>query len=226
MLALGVLATATACGGSSGGSSDGAGQPVITLVVEDFGNFGYKKLIREYEQAHPNIKVVERVGEYNKHHEDLAKHLDAGTGAGDVVAVEEGYVVQFRNRSKDFVNLLDHGAGQLAEQWLPWKWQDTLSADGKVQIGLGTDIGGLGMCYRSDLFKQAGLPTDPPTGKRSPDCGPPGRPTSPPVAASRRPTFRHSGRTPRRTCTTRCSRSRRSATSTGRRSSSPAPIPA
>jgi cellobiose transport system substrate-binding protein len=159
LLAAGLLAAATACGGASDGPAD-ADRSAITLVVEDFGNFGYKQLLREYERAHPNIKVVERVGEYNKHHEDLAKHLDAGTGAGDVVAIEEGYVVQFRNRSKDFVNLLDHGAAKLADQWLPWKWQDTLSADGRVQIGLGTDIGGLGMCYRSDLFKQAGLPTD------------------------------------------------------------------
>src|SRR3712207_9163245 len=27
-------------------------------------------------------------------------------------------------------------------------------------MGLGTDVGGLAMCYRSDLFKKAGLPTD------------------------------------------------------------------
>jgi cellobiose transport system substrate-binding protein len=34
-----------------------------------------------------------------------------------------------------------------------------MSPDGK-QIGLGTDVGGLAMCYRNDLFKKAGLPTD------------------------------------------------------------------
>lgn len=157
LVAVGTLAAASGCG-------DGAGktaiEDVVTLVVADFGNFGYKKLLREYEQAHPNIKVTERVGEYNKHHEELAAQLDKGAGAGDIVGIDEGYMVGFRNRSKDFVNLLDHGAATLADQWLPWKWQDTLSADGKYQIGLGTDIGGLGMCYRSDLLQQAGLPTD------------------------------------------------------------------
>ena len=35
-----------------------------------------------------------------------------------------------------------------------------MSADGKTQIGLGTDVGGLAMCYRTDLFEKAGLPTD------------------------------------------------------------------
>ena len=28
-------------------------------------------------------------------------------------------------------------------------------------IGLGTDVGSLGICYRTDLFKKAGLPTSP-----------------------------------------------------------------
>ncbi len=32
--------------------------------------------------------------------------------------------------------------------------------DASTQIGLGTDVGGLAMCYRRDLFAKAGLPTD------------------------------------------------------------------
>jgi cellobiose transport system substrate-binding protein len=35
-----------------------------------------------------------------------------------------------------------------------------MSADGKTQIGLGTDVGGLAMCYRKDLVEAAGLPGD------------------------------------------------------------------
>jgi cellobiose transport system substrate-binding protein len=59
-----------------------------------------------------------------------------------------------------FVNLLDHGAAEYEDDYLGWKWAQSLSADGSVQIGLGTDIGGLAMCYRTDLFEEAGLPTD------------------------------------------------------------------
>jgi cellobiose transport system substrate-binding protein len=33
------------------------------------------------------------------------------------------------------------------------------NADGKT-VGLGTDIGPMGICYRTDLFEEAGLPTD------------------------------------------------------------------
>jgi cellobiose transport system substrate-binding protein len=58
------------------------------------------------------------------------------------------------------VNLLDKGAGSYESKYLAWKWAQTLSPDGKTQIGLGTDVGGLAMCYRTDLFSKAGLPTD------------------------------------------------------------------
>ncbi|MFI5937179.1 extracellular solute-binding protein [Actinoplanes sp. NPDC051494] len=150
---LALLSGSAACG-----TGDGTADDRITLTVDDFGSFGYKQLLDEYEAAHPELRVVERVTEFKQHHQDLAARLDAGTGAGDVVAVEEGYVVEFRNRSADFVNLLDLGAGALESTWLPWKWDATLSADGTGQMGLGTDVGGLAMCYRPDLFTAAGLP--------------------------------------------------------------------
>ena len=35
-----------------------------------------------------------------------------------------------------------------------------MTADGKHLIGLGTDVGGMAMCYRRDLFEKAGLPTE------------------------------------------------------------------
>ena len=154
-LALGVVVPAAACGSASAETHS-----KITLMVATFGNFGYKTLLREYEGTHPGIDVVEKVTEYNAHHDALVASLDAGAGAADVVGIDEGFMVQFRNRGKDFVNLLDHGAGDLAGQWLPWKWDQTLTDGGRYQIGLGTDVGGLGMCYRPDLFKAAGLPTD------------------------------------------------------------------
>ncbi|NED53529.1 extracellular solute-binding protein, partial [Micromonospora aurantiaca] len=77
-----------------------------------------------------------------------------------VVAIEEGILTKFMAHPDKFVNLLDHGAGSLQGNFLDWKWKQALSPDGKYLVGLGTDIGGLAMCYRTDLFKKAGLPTD------------------------------------------------------------------
>ncbi|HEY0000782.1 MAG TPA: extracellular solute-binding protein [Actinoplanes sp.] len=141
-----------------GGDKSGAsGQ--ITLKVNFWGDMGLDKLKTAYETAHPNVKIVLNSGEYNAQHEDLQKKLVAGSGAPDISAVDEGFIVQFRSQADKFVNLLDKGAADFEPKYLSWKWQQSLSTDGK-QIGLGTDVGGLAMCYRTDLFKKAGLPTD------------------------------------------------------------------
>jgi cellobiose transport system substrate-binding protein len=151
----------TGCSGEKlekGGTSGGAAN--ITLKVNFWGDFGLNDLKAQYEKEHPNVKIVLNSGEFNAQHEDLQKKLVAGNGAPDISAIDEGFAVQFRSQADKFVNLLDKGAGQYESKYLDWKWKQTQSSDGKTQIGLGTDVGGLAMCYRSDLFKAAGLPTD------------------------------------------------------------------
>src|SRR5262249_10834912 len=83
----------------------------------------------------------------------------SGAGAGDVVALEEGTIVQFKSQAAKFVNLLDYGAASMKSEFIEWKWQQGLSADGKQLLGLGTDVGSMAICYRKDLFAAAGLPT-------------------------------------------------------------------
>lgn len=153
LLAVCLLALA-ACGGGTGESTG-----KVRLTVGVFGDFGYEDLYRKFEKAHPNVTIVQRTVEYADHHKNLVARLATGSGANDVEAIEEGYIAQFKAQPDKFVNLLDLGAGDLADTWLDWKWQQSLSADGKTQIGLGTDVGGLAMCYRRDLFDKAGLPT-------------------------------------------------------------------
>lgn len=130
----------------------------IRLTVATFGEFGYDELYREYEAANPGIRIVERVTRTEDHHKNLAAHLATNTGAADVEAVEEGWLGQFTAAPNRFVDLTAHGAGDLKDRWPEWKWTFGTSADGRV-IGLGTDVGGMAMCYRRDLFGQAGLPT-------------------------------------------------------------------
>jgi len=156
----GTLAIAGCSGESLEGGGDKATDGQVTLKVNFWGDMGLDKLKATYEKDHPNIKIVLNTGEYNAQHEDLQKKLVAGSGAPDISAIDEGFIVQFRGQADKFVNLLDKGAASYEAKYLPWKWQQSLSTDGKAQIGLGTDVGGLAMCYRSDLFKAAGLPTD------------------------------------------------------------------
>ena len=157
-LVVGVLAAG--CGGS-GSDSEGSGGKDVTLRVNLFGQFGYKDLYKQFEADHPGVKIVETAeGDLGKYNTKLSQQIAANASAGDVVAIEEGQTVNFLQAADKFVNLQDHGYDKLKDAYLPYVANATTSADGKTTIGLGTDVGGLAMCYRRDLFEKAGLPTD------------------------------------------------------------------
>ena len=129
--------------------------------MSDFGKFGYAKLYQQFEQDHPGVTVVESAeGDLGQYNTQLTQKIAAGSGAGDVVAIEEGQIVSFLQSADKFVNFQEHGSNDRRDQWLDWKYQQATTPDGKTTIGLGTDVGGLAMCYRRDLFEKAGLPTD------------------------------------------------------------------
>lgn len=132
----------------------------ITLRVDVFGDFGYKDLYKQFEKSHPGITIKEDTESYADHHSNLAKHLATGAGADDIEAIEVGFIAQYAALPQDFVDLRQFGADKLRGQWLPWKFEQAVAPNGSV-MGLGTDVGSLGICYRTDLFKAAGLPTAP-----------------------------------------------------------------
>jgi cellobiose transport system substrate-binding protein len=153
VIVLGLCATAVVASTASGGS-----RATITLRVGLFGDFGYQDLYKKYEATHPNIDIKEDVQSYPDHHSNLAKHLAVSSGADDIESVEVGFIAQFKSQPSLFVNLNKLGAKKLQKQWLDWKWRQSVAPNG-AQIGLGTDVGSLAICYRRDLFKKAGLPT-------------------------------------------------------------------
>ncbi|MEV5708826.1 extracellular solute-binding protein [Actinoallomurus sp. NPDC052274] len=155
------LAAASACSSDGGKSNDSGGSSEkITLNVDDFGTFGYQELYKQFEAQHPNIKINERnVPKLDDYTPRLQQYIAAGAGAGDVVAIEEGIMVKFKSQPDKFVDLKQYGASSLQSNYIPWKWQGGMSPDGSKLIGLGTDIGSMSLCYRADLFKKAGLPS-------------------------------------------------------------------
>ncbi|MEO6413335.1 MAG: carbohydrate ABC transporter substrate-binding protein, partial [Pedococcus sp.] len=101
-----MIATAAltaACGGDGGGSTSSGEK--ITLRVSTFGKFGYTDLYKQYMKDHPNVTVVETAeGDLGKYNTQLIQRMAAGSGAGDVVAIEEGQVVNFLQSADKFVN--------------------------------------------------------------------------------------------------------------------------
>lgn len=151
----------TACGGSDADQAASDANEKVTLKVQNFGLFGYQDLYKQYMAAHPNVTIVESAeGDLGKYTTALTQHIAAGSGAGDVVAIEEGAIVNFLQAPDKFVNFQEHGSNEMKSNWLDWKYAQGTTADGKATIGLGTDVGGLAMCYRKDLFEAAGLPTN------------------------------------------------------------------
>jgi cellobiose transport system substrate-binding protein len=157
-IALALLGAAACSSGSGSGSGD-----QVTLKVKLFGTFGYKEagLFDQYQTLHPNIKIdYSTVEQEATYWTALQTSLGSGAGLGDVQGIEVGRIAQTTASLGDkFVDLNTLGADSLKSNFYSWKWQESMS--GSKQLGLGTDIGPLAICYRTDLFKDAGLPVDP-----------------------------------------------------------------
>jgi cellobiose transport system substrate-binding protein len=166
-VAAALVLAALGCGGddsvSGGPETAAAGTEKVTLTVGLFGTFGYKEagLYDEYMTLHPNVTIKETSIEFEQdYYQALQTHLAAGAGLSDVQGIEVARIAEVTQTQADkFVDLRDLGADDLESTFFPWKWGAATSPEGAV-VGLGTDTGPLAICYRTDLFKKAGLPTD------------------------------------------------------------------
>ncbi|MGW6534669.1 ABC transporter substrate-binding protein [Streptomyces sp. NPDC055051] len=152
-----------ACGSGSSDSASGEPGGKVTITVDLFGSFGYKEagLYAEYEKLHPNITIkqtdTEDEADYWK---SLQTRLAGGGGLADVQGIEVGRIASVtQQQGERFEDLRKYGADGLKDQFAEAKWAAATGKGGEV-LGLGTDVGPEAMCYRTDLFKQAGLPTD------------------------------------------------------------------
>jgi cellobiose transport system substrate-binding protein len=142
---------------SSSGATGGAGDGEVTLTLATFNEFGYEGLIEEYMELNPGVTVEHRkAATSNEARDNLNTRLAAGSGLADVEAVEVDWLPELMQYSEEFVDLADP---DLDGRWLDWKAAQATTADGML-IGYGTDIGPEAICYRADLFQEAGLPTE------------------------------------------------------------------
>jgi cellobiose transport system substrate-binding protein len=149
-LALSVLATSTLVGGAP---ASAVTKTQVTIwsygnVIEPWGE-------KEYERLHPNIDLKIKKNSMDAHHQSLITAFRANT-TPDIAAIEVSYSGFFRQYPKYFTelrNLVNES------DYLDWRWDQGVAIGGKV-IGIPTDVGGLQVAYRKDLFAKHGLPTD------------------------------------------------------------------
>ena len=125
------------------------------VTIWSFGNVIEPWGETEYERLHPNIDLKIKKNSMDANHQSLITAFKENT-TPDIAAIEVSYSGFFRNYPKYFTNL----SGLVNENdYLDWRWAQGVAKDGKV-IGIPTDVGGLQVAYRTDLFKKHGLPTD------------------------------------------------------------------
>jgi len=172
-LAVALIFMLAACSGGSGsnnnddsngdgGSKGKSDKDQIELSFWTLGNVNYEDLAKEYMADHPNIRItVQNTGDQTAHHNNLTTALSAGSGAPDIFQLEIAFMERYISAQDKFHNLNDLGAKDVKDMYLDWKWEQASSVDGSFQIGLPTDIGPTVAYYRTDLFEQAGLTSDP-----------------------------------------------------------------
>ncbi len=154
-----------ACGLTGDDSSPTTGATItasepVDISMAFWGDFGLNELATEYMDSNPGVTITLNSGNYNDVHDELQRQLVAGNGAPNIVAIGEDYIGKFTAQPDAFTNLLSFGAGDYQDLFLDWKWAQGSTPDGSQLIGIGADVSGLALCYRRDLFENAGLPSD------------------------------------------------------------------
>jgi cellobiose transport system substrate-binding protein len=156
VLAAALLFSQACSGGSDDGSTSSGSN---TFEFWSFTGINQKADVDRYTKAHPetNIKLTE-VGSTSETAQALTAAL-AGGKVPDLVLIQGDDLPKFMSSVDNFVDLNTLGADKMKGDYLDWVISQSTAKDGKI-IGIPTDVGGLAVAYRTDLFKAAGLPTD------------------------------------------------------------------
>lgn len=160
------------CGGSSNTSS-GSGQKVQIeywhVASESFGGSTVKELVKEFNAAHPDIKVVEK---YNPDmYKGLTQNLQASLAANkrpDVVQMGYSYLnyaadnFPYTDITEMIPKVSSGDASYLQDTFLPNVLDLAKSNNGK-QVGIPYSVSVPVLYYNPEIFTQAGLdPNNPP----------------------------------------------------------------
>jgi cellobiose transport system substrate-binding protein len=138
----------------------GPSRAPVSISVGYYGNFGLVELEETYEKSHPWVDLTLETGAYAATHDALQQAIITGSGAPTVMAIDEGYITGFVSQPEAFVNMVDMGANDIKDKFLPWAWAEAANADQSVVIGIPNNVYGLALCYRADLFEAAGLESE------------------------------------------------------------------
>lgn len=156
LLAVVALVLAAACTPGAGGGGGGDGK---SFEVWSFAAINQKISVDAYRQKHPDIDIkLTEVGTTQETAQALTTAL-AGGKVPDLVMIQGDDLPKFVQQPQNFVDLRTLGAGDIEGDYLDWVMEQSVAEGGEV-LGIPTDVGGMAVAYRTDLFAAAGLPTD------------------------------------------------------------------
>ncbi|MGH1351172.1 MAG: ABC transporter substrate-binding protein [Methyloligellaceae bacterium] len=116
----------------------------------------FKDEFPKINKVHKDLKLKYRMNKHGDHHKKLTTHLATGSGAGNVVAVDVGFIGSFINAG-GFVNLSEapYNADKIKEGFVSYAWTQGQGTDGN-QYAVPIDIGPGVMYYRRDALEKVG----------------------------------------------------------------------
>lgn len=152
------LLLVAACSSGSDDGSTGSGADA-TFEFWSFTGINQKADVERYTKAHPDRKVkLTEVGSTAETAQALTTAL-AGGKVPDLALVQADDLPKFMQTPDNFVDLGSLGADTMKGDYLDWVITQSSTKDGRI-FGIPTDVGGLAVAYRTDLFEAAGLPTN------------------------------------------------------------------
>jgi cellobiose transport system substrate-binding protein len=160
LLATAALVVTAACspGSASGGGGSGGGDPK-SFEFWSFTGIDQKHDVDIYLKAHPDTQIkLTEVGGTTETAQALTTAL-AGGKVPDLVLIQGDDMPKFVQQPQNFRDLRQSGADQMRGDYLDWVMAQATATSGQI-IGIPTDVGGMAVAYRKDLFEAAGLPSD------------------------------------------------------------------
>jgi len=155
--------------GSNGETADSANENNKEKVTITVGGWpamddALNAILPMFNEKYPDIEVIipDNMPKAGDWHPQLQAMLISGRGAPDICLIEEARVGVFKDQGL-LANLYDepYGAGKYQNDFVDYKWNSAVSADGKALAGLIWDIGPCAYFYNVNVFEAAGLPTEP-----------------------------------------------------------------
>lgn len=108
-----------------------------------------------FEKKYPKVKVkLVNVGQGAPHYQKMRAAIKSGQGAPDVAQMEFQFIPSF-TLGGDLLDISPYGATEIKPQYPDWVWSQVIKGD--AVYGVPQDIGPMGLLYREDLLKAAGV---------------------------------------------------------------------